>query len=278
MEILRRLAARGLTNAWLVLALCCFLAACRRAEPSSKGSAGTAAAGSALVVFADTSLREAFTALGGDFERANPGATVTFNFANSEELRAQLENGAGADVFASADKAQMNALSVAHRVFRSKAFARNETVVVVSGASVATIRKLADLPSAARLVLCAPEVPMGRYTSEVLGKASLMFGEDFASRVEGKVISRELDSRQVLAKVSSGDADAGIVYQSDVNPPPAGVSVVPIPAGFTVFAEYQIAVVQKASHETLAESWIAFVASPQGQTSLRAHGFLAPNP
>ena len=228
-----------------------------------------------LVVFAATSLRDAFTALGADFERAHPGVELTFNFAGTQELRTQLEHGAAVDVFASADQGHMDTLVRSARATAPVVFARNEPVVVVSTEAAASLRSFADLPSATRIVIGTPEVPIGRYTLQVLDRASATaLGADFRSRVEARVVSRELNVRQVLAKVSLGEAQAGIVYRTDAQSARNQVSVVTIPSDINVTADYPIAVVSDAAHPTLGRAFVAFVLSAAGQRTLRSAGFL----
>jgi molybdate transport system substrate-binding protein len=229
-----------------------------------------------LVVFAAASLQDAFTELGSQFEGTH-GVEITFNFAGSQELRTQLEHGAAADVFASADQKQMAELVTASRVKAPIVFARNEPVIVVSHTAQEKIRKLADLPSAERIVIGAPEVPIGRYTLEVLDRASTSgLGEDFRKRVEARVVSRELNVRQVLAKVALGEADVGIVYRTDTRTIRDGVSIVTVPLDVNVIAEYPIAVVEGARHPESAEAWRDFVLSPDGQRVLGRFGFIPP--
>ncbi len=229
-----------------------------------------------LKVFAASSLREAFAELGGQFEKAHPGVTVRFNLAGSQELRLQLEHGAPADVVATADQRHMGALEEGKRVGPSAVFARNELILVVARGQ--TLASLEALPTLSRLVIGAPEVPVGKYSLELLEKASAVYGKDFRKRVEAKVISKELNVRQVLAKVSLGEADAGIVYRSDVASKPAGVSVVTIPPAQNVLAAYPIARVVDAAQPKLADEWIALVRSTAGQRVLESHGFLAATP
>lgn len=230
----------------------------------------------ALVVFAAASLRDAFTATAGEFKRLHPGVAVTFNFAGTQELRTQLEHGAVADVVASADPRHMDELVRASRASSSVVFARNELVVAVSRESAASLRTLADLPRANRIVIGVPEVPVGRYTSQILDRASASLGADFRARVEARVVSRELNVRQVLAKVSLGEAQAGIVYRTDAHAARERVAIVPIPREVNVVAEYPIALVSGAPHPALARAWIAFVLSARGQKLLGDAGFLPP--
>jgi molybdate transport system substrate-binding protein len=225
-----------------------------------------------LVVFAASSLRDVFTEMAASFERAHGGAHVTFNFAGTQELRTQLEHGAPVDVFASADTRHMEELVEARRVGAARVFARNEPVVAVSREATRKIRAFGDLPIAARIVLGAPDVPIGRYSQQILDRAE----PGFRARVEAKVASRELNVRQVLAKVALGEADAGIVYRTDV---PAGderVSVVAIPPEVNVIAAYPIAVVANAAHPGLARAWMDLVMSEDSQRALADGGFLPP--
>jgi molybdate transport system substrate-binding protein len=229
-----------------------------------------------LVVFAATSLREAFTALGAEFERAHSGVKLTFNFAGTQELRTQLEHGAPCDVFASADQRHMRELVKASRVAEPLVFARNEPVIVVAKESASILRQFADLPQARRLVIGAPEVPIGRYTGELLERANGQFGPDFRARVETNVVSRELNVKQVLAKVSLGEAQAGIVYRTDARAAGDRVSLVVIPPYVNIVAEYPIAIVARPAHPLVARAWVDFVLAPAGQDVLLKAGFLPP--
>ncbi|MBI4954999.1 MAG: molybdate ABC transporter substrate-binding protein [Myxococcales bacterium] len=229
-----------------------------------------------LVVFAAASLREVFTAMGRDFERAHPGVKVTFHFAGTQGLRTQLEHGAAADVFASADQRHMDELVAASRASAPVVLARNEPVLVVATEAAGQIHGLADLPSATRLVVGSPEVPIGRYTQQILERAAARFGADFRARVEARIVSRELNVRQVLAKVSLGEAEAGFVYRTDVRAAEDRVSLVAIPAELNVLAEYPIAVVTGAAHPGLARAWLDLVLSADGARALERAGFLAP--
>lgn len=249
------------------------LSACSRNEAGKAPPAE--ATEQQVVVFAAASLREAFTALAKVFEQAHPGTKVTFNFAGSQELRAQIEHGSPADVFASADRKHMDELNKATRVLSPVVFARNEPVIVVARESTATIRGIGDLPTANRIVLGAADVPIGRYSLQILDRASASLGADFRSRVEAKVVSRELNVRQVLAKVSLGEAAAGIVYRTDTTTA-KDVETVAIPADINVMAEYPVAIVAGTAHPKLAQAWEELLLSAAGQTALTQAGFLAP--
>jgi molybdate transport system substrate-binding protein len=230
-----------------------------------------------VVVFAAASLRESFTALGSQFEAMHPGTKVRLNLAGSQELRTQIENGAPADVFASADQKHMQALVAQKLASDPRVFARNEPVLVVPKGNPAKIGSLQDLPRAKRIVIGAPEVPIGAYTLRILGAASKRYGADFQKRVEERVVSRELNVRQVLAKVGLGEADAAIVYRTDAATAKQTVDVIPIPADLNVVAEYPIAVLARAKNPSLAKRFVEFVLSPRGSEALLLFGFRAGN-
>lgn len=250
----------------------CSVFACKQAAPDANPAERE------LTVFAATSLKDAFTAIGSDFRRTHPGVELKLNFAGTQELHTQLDHGAPADVFAAADKRHMQELLQAQRVLSPFTFALNEPVLVVANEKREQVRQFADLPLAGRIILGVPEVPIGRYTLEILERASAMLGHDFQTRVEAKVISRELNVRQVLAKVGLGEADAGIVYRSDVGAAEKRVAVLPIPSEINVIAEYPIARVADARHPDLAREWLTSVLSDAGREKLGAAGFALPPP
>lgn len=262
----------------LLLSSCLALACTSGCKPGA--GEGKAAPAGTLVVFAAASLRGAFEALGEGFRRTHDHARVTFNFAGSQELRTQIEHGAAADVFASADRTHMAALARQGLVGQDVIFAQNELVVVVP-AGDRKMESFQDLPAAERLVIGAPDVPVGRYTGQVLGKAAARW-PGFEQRVMARVVSRELNVRQVLAKVVLGEADAGIVYRTDAAAAAGKVDIIPIPADLNVVAEYPIAVLARSSHPTghpaLAADWIAYVRSPAGQQVLARAGFVPAPP
>lgn len=264
--------ARQRRLTWLCSWAIAALTSCRgsRVEADAKPHEAT------LVVFAAASLREAFEPLALDFERSHPGVQVTLNFAGTQELRTQLEHGASVDVFASADERHLQALRAEGRVEALTVFAENEPVIVVSSEKAALIRSLSDLPQASRLVFGAEQVPIGKYTTAILDRASLALGSDFRARTEARVVSRELNVRQVLAKVTLGEADAGIVYRSDVAVAKNRVSVVSIAADANVIARYPIAIVKGAAHPNSARDWIGLVLSAAGRRALISAGFKLP--
>jgi len=226
-----------------------------------------------LTVFAASSLRDAFQDLGRSFEQQHPGTSLSFNFAGSQELRTQVEHGARADVLASADPRTLRALADAGLALQPQVFARNEPVIVVPAGNPAGIHSLADLPRARRLVVGAPEVPIGEYTVRILEAASRRYGPAFGAAVEARVASRELNVRQVLAKVALGEADAAIVYRTDALASRGAAEVISIPPQLNVVAEYPIAVLRGAPRPGLARAFVELVLSPAGQAVLARHGF-----
>jgi molybdate transport system substrate-binding protein len=237
--------------------------------------AAAALAARELVVFEAASLKDVFAKLAQAFEKENAGVKVVANAAGSQELRTQIEHGAKADVMASADRKHMNALAGQGLVVAPSVFTCNEPVIVVRPALAAAIKTLADLPRAERIVIGTPEVPIGAYTLEVLDKAAAKLGADFPKRVQAKVASRELNVRQVLAKVVLGEADAGVVYRSDAVASAGKVAVVAIPPELNVIAAYPIAALEAAPQPELARRWIDLVKSPAGAAALQGAGFSA---
>ena len=245
----------------------------------SASSGGPDVAERELSVFAAASLREAFEEMGAQFEGANAGVRVVFNFAGSQQLAQQIGQGAPADVFASANQAQMDEVIATGDVASGteQVFARNQLVVIYPADNPANLQGLQDLARpGVRLVLAAAEVPVGQYTMEFLEKASTeaAFGEGFREGVLGNVASYEENVRAVLSKVALGEADAGIVYTSDVAGKASEIGRIEIPAALNTIAEYPIAAIQGAGQEELARRFIEYVLSEEGQAVLARYGFI----
>lgn len=240
--------------------LVCGLAVTSRAEESH-----------AITVFAAASLREAFEDLGKTFE-AKTHVKVHLNLAGSQELRTQIENGARVDVFASADQKHMDALVKTKLVTAPRVFARNAPVVIVPKDNPAKVASFQDLTKVKKLVIGVPEVPIGNYTLQILEKA----GADFKQKVLANVASRELNVRQVLAKVTLGEADAAIVYRTDAMAGKDKLEIIEIPAKVNVVAEYPVAVLAKAPEAAAARAFVDLLLSADGQKRLAAAGFVAP--
>jgi molybdate transport system substrate-binding protein len=238
---------------------------------------GSARGETDLLVLAAASLKEAFQDLVPAYQAAHAGVKVRLALAGSQELRTQVEQGARGDVFASADLAHMAALERQALVKGPVVFARNEPVVVVPRGNPAGIRTFLELPKIRRLVIGAPEVPIGRYTVRIFEAAARQHGAALRARLEASVVSRELNVRQVLAKVTLGEADAGIVYRTDALSARDKVDLIAIPAELNVVAEYPIAAITGSAHPELARDWLALVLSEEGQRRLAAAGFLRPS-
>jgi molybdate transport system substrate-binding protein len=236
-----------------------------------------------LTVFAAASLTEPFSRLGKTFEADHPGTTVRFNFAGSQQLVLQLQQGAKADVFASADERWMQAAKDSGLVEGEPVlFARNELVVIVPRANPAGIKRLQDLArSGTKVVIAADAVPVGRYTRQMLDKLSAQpgFGTKFGAQVLANVASYEENVKGVVAKVQLGEADAGVVYRSDASGSGASQLItLDIPETANVVASYPIAVVRDARSRQLAEAFLTLVASAAGEEALRSAGFSRVNP
>ena len=226
----------------------------------------------ALTVLAASSLTDAFSVLERRFEGEHPGIDAVMIHAGSQVLRVQLEHGAPGDVFASANAEHMQAAVAAGRVAREQPFARGGLALVVPADNPAGIESLEQLPQARRVVLGVPEVPVGRYTRALLQRADRHYGGNFRAQVDERVVSLEPNVRLVLAKVELGEADAAIVYRSDVTPARA-VKMVPIPASLDVAAEYHVGLLVDSEHPHAAQQWVQLLGSSSGQAVLREHGF-----
>jgi molybdate transport system substrate-binding protein len=238
--------------------------ACGKSEPQAS-SPKTAVTGH-VTVFAAASLTAAFTDLGKQFESQNPGAKATLNFAASSALANQIVEGGQADVFASADEANMK--KVAAQTNAPKTFARNRLEIVVEKGNPKQIHGLADLAkSGLVVVLCAAHVPCGNFADQALAKAN----------VTVKVASREDNVKAVLTKVQLGEADAGIVYVTDVKSGGDKIEGVEVPDAQNVIATYPIATVKAAKNAAGAQAFVDLVTSAAGSQTLQRYGFLPPS-
>jgi molybdate transport system substrate-binding protein len=234
-----------------------------------------------LVVLAAASLTDAFTEMGEDFPRqpGNAGIKLTYSFGASSQLRVQLEQGAPGDLFASADTVQMDNAVKANTIQGTPTtFARNRLVVIVPRANPAGITTLADLARPGiKLVTTTPDVPVGNYTRQMLEKlaADPQHGAGFDQRVRGNVVSEEANVRQVVTKVQLGEADAGVVYSSDVTPQSAAaLKTIEIPDALNVVAVYPVATARSAKAPATAQRFIQYLISPAGQTILKKYNFV----
>ncbi|MBX3051760.1 MAG: molybdate ABC transporter substrate-binding protein [Caldilineaceae bacterium] len=227
-----------------------------------------------VVVFAAASLTEVFTALGNAFAQNHSPGRAVFNFAGSQQLASQLEQGAQADVFASADERQMDGVVDAARIDRAdvRVFACNRLVVVTNNSRVDSLSKLAE--PGFKIVVGAEAVPVGAYALAFLAAAAAdpVYGEAFRDGVLANVVSYEQNVRAVLSKVRLGEADAGIVYATDTRTAPE-VAVLEIPAHLNQRAIYQIAAVRDGPSPELAGQFVDFLTSPTGGRLLTEAGF-----
>lgn len=229
--------------------------------------------GRRLQVFAASSLADAFREMEAAFEAAHPDTDVGLVFAGSQVLRLQIEQGAAADIFASADRRHLESLRRAGLVTEYRRFAGNELAVIVPPGNPAAIESFSDLPRAERLVIGTERVPVGVYAREVLRRAAVLLGAEFESRVLSRVVSRESNARLVRSKVELGVADAAIVYRTDAAP--GRVRAIEIPPGANVRASYLMGAVAGGPNPDGAARWLGFVASPAGREILARRGFVA---
>jgi len=247
--------ALGLT---VMSALC---SSCGPSAPGLPALSGT------ITVFAASSLNAGYTAIGKEFQTSHPGTMVTFTFGGSSMLVSQIQQGAIGDVFASADQPNMQKLIDAGLTAESPiVFARNNLEIVVGKGNPKHITSLSDLGrSGLVVVLCAPAVPCGRYAAQALQKAG----------VSVKPASEEADVKAVLSKVALGEADAGIVYITDVKAAGTAVEGVAVPAAVNVVAEYPIVILKDSQNRPLARAFISYVLT-DGRRILARYGFTSP--
>ncbi len=250
----------------LVAALLALLSGCGSSSGSS--GSGSSSAPTSITVFAAASLKSTFTKLGTQFEQANPNTKVTFTFAGSSDLVTQITGGAPADVFASADEKNMKKLTDAKLVTGTPAdFATNTLTIVVPPGNPAHITSFADLGRAGtQVVVCAPQVPCGSAAKTV----------EKLTGTTIKPVSEEASVTDVLNKVTSKEADAGLVYVTDATTAGASVVSVPFPESAKAVNTYPIAPVTTSKQPQLARRFADYVTGPAGQQVLRDAGFGAP--
>lgn len=233
-----------------------------------------------LTIFAASSLTESFRELGQGFMQTHPYTQIQFNFAGSQTLRTQLTQGASADVLATANQKEIEAALHADLIApnSAKIFATNQLVIIFPASNPRQINTLADLAQPnTKLVLAAEIVPAGQYAREALSKMEIKYGTNFKQRVLQNVVSNEENVRQVIAKVQLAEAEVGIVYRSDVVAvAPSTLRILEIPSEFNVTAQYPIAPLNQAPNAALAQEFMAYVLSPEGQKILQKWGFNAP--
>ncbi|MBA2285481.1 MAG: molybdate ABC transporter substrate-binding protein [Ktedonobacteraceae bacterium] len=262
----------------LLLVCCLLLAACGGAVATPTASPSASVSAVTLNVFAAASLKESFTEMATQYQKAHPNVKITFNFAGSQVLEQQIANGAPADIFASADLANMQKASTAGLVGASQVFAKNRLVVIVPANNPAGITSLKDLgKKGVKIVIGAVTVPAGKYSRQVLDKlaGSPDYGPTYRSAVLANIVSQEDNVKSVVQKVQLGEADAGFVYRTDVTAAVSSkVKVIDIPDTFNVVAQYPLAVVKNASHASEVGAFVQYVLSAEGQAILTKYHFI----
>ena len=249
------------------------------AAPASVVGPSSGSASGEITVFAAASLADAFKEIGEQFQAAHRDARLSFNFGASSQLRTQLEQGARADLFASANQAEMDRARTAGLIGGAdRVLVRNRLAVILPKENPGKVAELPDLARPGlRFVTAAPEVPIGVYTQDMLDRMSRdpAFGAEFKERVNANVVSREPNVRQVVAKINLGEADAAVVYSSDVTPDvAANVSRLEVPDRFNTLATYPIALVRNGPNSPGGEVFMAHVLGSDGQAVLKRRGFI----
>ena len=237
-------------------------------DPGAQSGQGGQAQGGTLTVFAAASLTDTFGQLEKQFEQANPGTDVTLNFAGSSTLAQQINQGAPADVFASADQNNMKKVTdPGNTQGQPTIFATNTLQIATAPGDPKGIRSLQDLANpGVRTVVCAPQVPCGSAAEKV----------EKAAGVDIKPVSEEQDVKAVLQKVTTGNADAGLVYKTDVTASKGQAQGVDFPQAAQAVNQYPIAVLKNAQNAETAQKWVQFVTGEQGKQVLTAAGFGTP--
>ena len=259
----------------VALAACSSSSATTAAAPGTTATASgaTGASGSAklsgtVVVFAATSLTAAFDKIGTQFQQANPGVTVKFNYNGSSSLATQITQGAPADVFASASPRNMTTVTDQSLTSTSpKTFTSNQGEIMVAAGNPDHVKSLADLANPGlKVVTCAPEVPCGALATSLFKNAGVTVNP----------VSQEQNVGGVVTKVTLGEADAGIVYVTDVKANGDKTTGVAIPADQNEITDYPIAEIKGAPNPAAAGAFISYVLGSAGQQVLGSFGFLAP--
>ena len=234
-----------------------------------------------LNVFAAASLKESFTAIANSYQQAHPGVMIKLNFAGSQILEQQIASGAPADVFASADLANMMKASGAGLVGDSQVFVKNRLTVIIPTSNPGKINTLHDLANkGVKIDIEASTVPAGKYSLQVLDKMALspQYGPAYVSAVKANFVSLETDVKAVVTKVQLAEVDAGFVYVTDAGAAKDKVTMIQIPDTFNVIAQYPIAVTKSSAHASDAQAFMQYILAKDAQDVLQQYGFIAVNP
>ncbi len=260
-----RRAAAALVTAALLLPL----AACGGNDDSKKRQSseksGSSVPKADLTVLAASSLTDVFKKAGAVYEKEHPGTKVNFSFAGSQELAAQVKEGAPADAVVTADTKTMDGMKV--DVGTPTVIAKNRLVIATGEGNPKKIANLRDLTAGKlKVVLAASEVPVGRYGKQVLD----------AQKLKVKPVSQEPNVRAVLSKVELGEADAGLVYKTDAATAPKKVDAVDIPDAQNAVASYPAATLKASQHQAAAAAFVKWLSTPEAQALLQQAGFQKP--
>ncbi|MER7731595.1 molybdate ABC transporter substrate-binding protein [Streptomyces erythrochromogenes] len=262
---------RTVAAAALSAALLAGLTACGGDDKSAASDTGSAAPSASaapqanLTVLAASSLTDVFKTAGEAYQKSHPGTKVTFSFAGSQELAAQVKQGAPADALVTADTKTMDGLKA--ETGEAKIIAKNRLVIAAGKGNPFKIDDLKDLADTkVKVVLAAPEVPVGRYSKQILD----------AQKVEVKPVSQEPNVRAVLSKVELGEADAGLVYKTDSAKSGDKVVTVEIPDDQNAVASYPAATLKQSKNAEAAAAFVAWLSTPEAQKILQDAGFQQP--
>jgi molybdate transport system substrate-binding protein len=249
---------------------------CGQSSNNSGSDGGDKKQGRTLTIFAASSLIDGFRELGKTFEKQNEGVEVKQSFESSSTLLIQIQQGAPADVFASAAQEEMDTAMKDGLVARKpEVFVKNREIIMVPNDNPANIQSFQDVANpGVRLVLAQRDVPAADYALQILDKANARYGDNFEKQVLSNVVSRESDVRASVNRVVVGDADATFGYASDYTIDIRDrVMVVPIPPDLNIIATYPIAALKGAKDPELAKKWVELVTSKEGQHVLQKWNF-----
>jgi len=269
---MRRFALTAIALAAIAVAGCSSSTSSSPASGSSSSPAAAAGSSPAaqtgtITVFAASSLKDTFTQLGKQFEAAHPGDTVKFSFGASSTLATQINSGAPADVFASASPKNMDQVVTPGNASNPQNFAKNVMEVAVPPSNPAKVTSVNDLAkSSVKTALCQPQVPCGVVAAEVFKNA----------KITVKPVTLQPDVKSVLTQVELSNADAGVVYVTDVKAAGSKVMGVTIPADVNATTTYPIAALTHSQYPSIAQAFVAYVLSPTGEQVLTAVGFEQP--
>lgn len=225
-----------------------------------------------LEILVASSMQDVFRDLEKEFETRHPGADVLLTVAGSQVLRLQVEAGGGGDVFVSANRAHVDALTRIGQIDALRPLAEGQLALVVSPLLKNKVKRFEDITQIDRLVVGTASVPIGAYSEELLRRSESTYGIEFAQTLREKIVSRESNVRLVRTKVLLGEADAALVYESDARHV-AGLYVIDIPPNINVKTTHWLATLQKQSPHPQRNAFVQFIHSPMGQRLLGKHGF-----